>query len=213
VIFDKLAYVGRPSLGIYLTSLSKTQASLSTSVLQSSSTLGTGKASTFKERQEKDEDLFVRQSLLGQSGKRKRHQDIFTAQDVEAYEDLEDELLSGQPKEDREFQNNIKTHHSEAEVGVVEGPTRLPPKSSTQTAFPVGSALQRNANGSVTAPKIRPMSKGKHVRRALVLQISLPDVLKSTFCSRSNGVGVQLCHPQPLRKRIPRLRVPTLKMC
>ena len=181
MIFDKLAYVGRPSLGIYLTSSSKTQASLSTSVLQSSSTLGTGKASTFKERQEKDEDISVRHSLLGQSGKRKRHQDIFTVQDVKDDEDLEDELLSGKPKEDRESQKNIKTNRSEAEVEVVEGPTRLPPKSSTQTAFPVGSALQRNANGSVTAPKIRPMSKGKHVRRALVPQISPPRWIKEYF--------------------------------
>jgi hypothetical protein len=51
VIFDKLAYVGLPSFNIYLTSpiASKTQASLFASVFQSSSTLGTGKASTFQE--------------------------------------------------------------------------------------------------------------------------------------------------------------------
>lgn len=51
MIFDKLAYVGFPSFNIYLTSsiASQTQASLSTSVLQSSSTLGAGKASTSQE--------------------------------------------------------------------------------------------------------------------------------------------------------------------
>jgi hypothetical protein len=209
VIFDKLAYVGYLSLGIYLTSLSKTQASLSTSVLQSSSTLGTGKASTFQERQEKDEDIFVKKSLLGQSGKRKRHQDIFAVQDP-GDEDLADGFLPGQLEADREFQNNTNGDHSTAEVGVVEGPPSLPPKSSTQTALSVGSALQRNANGSVIAPKIRPMSKGKHVRRALV-KSRFPAGLKSP-CSRFNGVGVKLYHAQLLRNRIPRLIVPTLRM-
>jgi len=181
VIFDKLAYVGRPSLGIYLTFLSKTQASLSTSVLQSSSTLGTGKASIFQERQEKDEDIFVKKSLLGQSGKRKRHQDIFAVQDAGDDEDLADESLTGQPEEDREFQNNTKGDHSKPEVRVVEGPASLVPKSSTQAALSVGSALQRNANGSVIAPKTRPMSKGKHVRRALVIKISLSSWIKESF--------------------------------
>lgn len=180
MIFDKLAYVGRPSLGIYLTFLSKTQASLSTSVLQSSSTLGTGKASTFQERQEKDEDVFVKKSLLGQSGKRKRHQDVFAVQDAESDEDLADESLTGQPEEDREFQNNTKGDYSMPEVGVVEGPS-LVPKSSTQTAVSVGSALQRNANGSVIAPKTRPMSKGKHVRRAFVFKISFSSWIKESF--------------------------------
>lgn len=181
MIFDKLAYVGRPSLGIYLTFLSKTQASLSTSVLQSSSTLGTGKASTFQERQEKDEDVFVKKSLLGQSGKRKRHQDVFAVQDAESDEDLADESLTGQPEEDREFQNNTKGDYSMPEVGVVEGPPSLVPKSFTQTAVSVGSALQRNANGSVIAPKTRPMSKGKHVRRAFVFKISFSSWIKESF--------------------------------
>ncbi|KIM43329.1 hypothetical protein M413DRAFT_444160 [Hebeloma cylindrosporum] len=147
VIFDKLV---------------KTQASLSTSVLQSSSTLGTGKASTFQERQEKDEDIFVKKSLLGQSGKRKRHQDIFDVQNAEGEEDLADGLLSGQAEEDTEFQNNANEDYIKAEVGVIQGPPSLPPKKSTQSAPSVGSALQRNANGGVTAPKVRPKSKGKY---------------------------------------------------
>ena len=195
MIFDKLAYVGYPSLGIYLTSLSKTQASLSTSVLQSSSTLGTGKVSTFQERQEKDEDIFVKKFLLGQNGKRKRHQDIFAVQDPEG-EDLADGLLSEQLEEDTEFQNNTKGDHSKVKVGVVVGSPSLPLKSSTQTALSVGSALQRNANRSVTAPKIRPMSKDKHVRRALVIQISVSSWIKESFLqSIQRGWGKALPPP------------------
>jgi ATP-dependent RNA helicase DHX37/DHR1 len=121
----------------------------------------------------------VKKSLLGQSGKRKRHQDIFAVQNAEGDEDLADEFSSGQLQEDREFQNNTKGEYRTPEVGVVEGPPSLVPKS--QTALSVGSALQRNANGSVIAPKIRPMdtvaetSPGVHLMIFNRTRHSVPD--------------------------------------
>ena len=105
----------------------------------------------------KDEDIFVKKSLLGQSGKRKRHQDVSAVQDAEGDRKLADEFSSGQLQEDREFQSDTKGEYRTPEVGVVEGSPSLVPKS--QTASSVGSALQRNANGGVIAPKIRPISE------------------------------------------------------
>ncbi|CAA7261404.1 unnamed protein product [Cyclocybe aegerita] len=141
--------------------LAKTQASLSSSLLQSSSTLGTGKALTHKELQEKAEDSLVKKSLLGQPGKRKRHQDVFDIQEA----DDEDEELS--PDEDDE----VPDHHnvdstplelpSETSVVIDESPS-LPPAKSAAT---VGSALQRNLDGSTVAPKVRPRTKGMQTQR------------------------------------------------
>ncbi|KAF8176995.1 P-loop containing nucleoside triphosphate hydrolase protein [Pholiota molesta] len=145
VIFDKLA---------------KTQASMSSAILQSSSTLGTGKLSTFEDRQDKAEDALVRKSLAGQTGKRKRHQDVYDIHDAEG-NDLEDseEEEEIRARKISKLSSRENEEKPELEIVVVQGPANPPPKkASTPT---VGSALQRNADGSVVAPKVRLKQKGK----------------------------------------------------
>ncbi|KAF8967048.1 P-loop containing nucleoside triphosphate hydrolase protein [Flammula alnicola] len=146
VIFDKLT---------------KTQASLSSAVLQSSAMLGTGKPSTYDERQEKAEDALVRKSLLGQSGKRKRHQDVFAVHEYEEY--LSEEGEEQVPP--RELGTTDSAQESEdrlqREVLVVEAPANPPPKKSSDPVSVVGSALQRDSNGLIIAPKVRLKPKGK----------------------------------------------------
>ncbi|KAF8976944.1 hypothetical protein BDQ17DRAFT_1440885 [Cyathus striatus] len=56
---------------------SKTQASLPSSLLQSSSTLGTGRLATHEELQARSEDKDVKRALDGRLGKRKRHRDAY----------------------------------------------------------------------------------------------------------------------------------------
>ncbi|KAF9485838.1 P-loop containing nucleoside triphosphate hydrolase protein [Pholiota conissans] len=154
LIFDKLA---------------KTQASMSSALLQSSSTLGTGKLSTFEERQDKAEDALVRKTLAGQIGKRKRHQDVYDIHGAEGDGDRsesdDDEEEESRPRkinkpvsrgnEDRE--EDLQT----PAVVVVEGPVNTPPNAVSTTA--VGSALQRSADGSAVSPKIRQRPKGKPI--------------------------------------------------
>ncbi|KAJ3513040.1 hypothetical protein NLJ89_g3170 [Agrocybe chaxingu] len=140
--------------------LAKTQASLSSSLLQSSSTLGTGKALTHKELQEKAEDSFVKKSLLGQTGKRKRHQDVFDVQVAD-----EEEEFSPDEGEEIPDQHNVDAapHDLPLETSVVvDESSSLTPAKSAATA---GSALQRNPDGSAVAPKVRPRSKGIQTQR------------------------------------------------
>lgn len=155
-----------------LTFLSKTQASLSSAVLQSSSTLGTGKPLTFEERQAKDEDALIKKALSGQTGKRKRHQDVFSVHDNddlsnEDEDEEEDErprkvpkAVSGDQGEDEIMDDDPLAAELQVDVEVVEAPDNPPPKKPVDAKV-VGSALQRNADGSIMAPKIRQRTKSK----------------------------------------------------
>lgn len=135
---------------------------MSSAILQSSSTLGTGRLSTFEERQDKAEDALVRKTLAGQAGKRKRHQDVYTVHDHE------DDSSDGNDNEDVR-PRKLGKHHSvdpaedqpEDEIMVVEAPPNPPQKKEAASA--VGSALHRNADGSIAAPKVRLKPEGKLV--------------------------------------------------
>ncbi|KAF8158281.1 P-loop containing nucleoside triphosphate hydrolase protein [Crassisporium funariophilum] len=143
--------------------LIQTQASLPSSLLQSSATLGTGKLSTHQELQEKAEDRDVRKAFAGQAGKRKRHQDAFPIHHAEEELDSEDGNLLGGSS--RNTPTRIAQDSLERSITVVDSSTQhssMPPNSS-QNASTVGGALHRNPDGSVAAPKVRVRSKGKQV--------------------------------------------------
>jgi len=142
-----------------LTVLSKSQATMPSSALQSSSTLGTGRPLTHIELHEKAEDQLVKKSLLGQTGKRKRHQDVFAVQDHE-----EDSYLDGEddkPEVSREHPLERSPLILEYE-GVTNNAAESRPTLMTQEkSIVVGSALQRNPDGSLVAPKVRKRTKSK----------------------------------------------------
>ncbi|TFK74875.1 P-loop containing nucleoside triphosphate hydrolase protein [Pluteus cervinus] len=131
-----------------LEKLSQSQAEISSLNLNSSSTLGTGRASTHKEQHDKQEDKEVRRALAGVSGRRKR-QTGFSVVDVESdEEDHQTDIglyeLSGKalspPESAKELKPEAKKPH-------------VPPE--------VGSALQRNPDGSLAAPTLRFAGWGK----------------------------------------------------
>ncbi|OCH91848.1 P-loop containing nucleoside triphosphate hydrolase protein [Obba rivulosa] len=158
--------------------LSKTQAQLSTALqLQSSSSLGTGKPSTHKERLEREEDKEVRQAIAGQAkGKRRRQRATVPAFGADESDDEDD----GLPSEPMEVDQVERGSSSQPE----EGLSRATPIVVVDDGFStsrveegpkisvIGSALQRNPDGSVVAPKI--------VKRK-------PKGAKATFASWGRG--------------------------
>ncbi|KAJ6559196.1 P-loop containing nucleoside triphosphate hydrolase protein [Mycena vulgaris] len=119
--------------------LSQSQATLPTTVhLQSSATLGTGKATTHRDRLDKLEDKEIRRALDGRTGKRKRQDDSYAVIGPDA--DTDDEEL------DRDD---------------ALSPMQIPGPSTVPVPAAVGSALQRNSDGSVVAPRIVPKSREK----------------------------------------------------
>jgi ATP-dependent RNA helicase DHX37/DHR1 len=127
--------------------------------LQSSSTLGTGKVSTNKERLDKLEDKETRRAINGRGGKRKRNTDRFDIlqadNDDEGDEDLE---IGG--SESVTVRTTV-----DAQVVVMDSEPRTStaqPMASGSSA--VGSALQRNPDGSVVTPRMSKKKKqGKKV--------------------------------------------------
>ncbi|CAK5275700.1 unnamed protein product, partial [Mycena citricolor] len=123
-----------------LEKLAQTQATLPNSFhLQSSSTLGTGKTTSHSDYLAKAEDKEVRRALDGQTSKRRRQPDSYTV--IEADEDDED---------DADERSDL------VEDSAVP---QLAPTVNSATA--VGSALKRNADGSVVAPKFVPRKRDK----------------------------------------------------
>ncbi|KAJ7644132.1 P-loop containing nucleoside triphosphate hydrolase protein [Roridomyces roridus] len=114
--------------------LSQSQATLPTTLhLQSSATLGTGKSATHQDRLDKLEDKEIRRALDGRAGQRRRRQeDSYAVTGPDL--DMDDDEPDDEP---------------------VAGPSSLPKASA------VGSALQRNPDGTVVAPKVVPRSQGK----------------------------------------------------
>ncbi|KAJ7250874.1 P-loop containing nucleoside triphosphate hydrolase protein [Mycena haematopus] len=127
--------------------LAQSQATLPTTLhLQSSATLGTGKVTTHRDRLDKLEDKEVRRALDGRTRKRRRQDDSYAV--VGPDEDMEDDESS--PEDDASPSAQITR------------PANLPPIPATPA---VGSALQRNPDGSVVAPKIVPKSKKTAFKR------------------------------------------------
>ncbi|KAF8908975.1 P-loop containing nucleoside triphosphate hydrolase protein [Gymnopilus junonius] len=136
--------------------LTKTQASVPLTVLQSSATLGTGKPLTHQEQQDRDEDALVCKSLLGQTGKRKRHQDNYDV--VENNSEIDEEEDVGVVNDDAP---KFQFAPQDKEEVVVKDTSTTPSEKPSHTQLSVGSALQRNPDGSIVQPKFRSKSKGK----------------------------------------------------
>lgn len=143
---------------------SQTQAEIPSSLqLQASSTLGTGKATTHKERLERLEDKEVRRALDGRAGKRKRHDDVYAVIHPDNENSDEEEVLVKDRSEGK-LRLDVETSvYGQKELTSIN----LAPVTISQpialASSAVGSALQRNADGSIMAPKIRPKTKGKKV--------------------------------------------------
>jgi ATP-dependent RNA helicase DHX37/DHR1 len=146
------------SKSIYPKCYRRSQAQIPTTLnLQSSSTLGTGKVSTNKERLERLEDKEVRRVMDGRTGKRKRNTDnyaVFAADDGDDGDEdmpiaMHNEGMTGAgPPEDLE----MLAVDTEAIT-----PATIQPVPST--SLDIGSALQRNPDGTVVAPKVRKRTK------------------------------------------------------
>ncbi|KAF8073607.1 P-loop containing nucleoside triphosphate hydrolase protein [Lyophyllum atratum] len=143
--------------------LAQTQAEIpSSSHLQTSSSLGTGKVSTHQERSERLEDKEVRRALDGRAGKRKRNDDIYAVVHVDEKDsDREDEYLLASAGEG-ETSSRRKERSS---AGTEEAPSltiqTITMQAIASTSSAVGSALKRNSDGTVAAPKVRQKTKGK----------------------------------------------------
>ncbi|KAG6820176.1 hypothetical protein H0H93_004307 [Arthromyces matolae] len=155
--------------------LAQTQEEIpSTLHLQTSSSLGTGKALTHQERYERLEDKQVRRALDGQSGKRKRAGDTYTVIDAAGDDDMySDEDMSYSGGHDEKAPLHVKEDDELPSTASREPSAVMLPTTSMPSAVAVGSALKRNPDGTVVAPKVRhktsktPFSKWKD-RRAPV---------------------------------------------
>lgn len=152
----------------------QSQAAFDSALLQSSSMLGSGKILTHQELLEKLEDREVRQALDGKTtGKRKRSRgDQYAV--YEAGEDETDDDDDGAEGESsytsraREMMLPMNLREEEATQSSTE-PTvmvdtssaNIKPKELESSA--VGSALRRNADGSVVQPRVRQRTKSKQV--------------------------------------------------
>jgi ATP-dependent RNA helicase DHX37/DHR1 len=115
--------------------------------LQSSSTLGTGRAYTHQERLDKAEDKEVRKALDGRSGKRKRHNDQFVVEEPDTDDD----------------EHALKTRLPAPEIIDLTDPVKpvsVPAAPSAPSVSVVGGAL-RNTAASVTSARTKP--KGQQV--------------------------------------------------
>ena len=145
----------------------KSQAQASSALqLQSSATLGTGKATTHQHRLEQLEDKEVRRVLDGRSGKGMRRRTINSAllagdySEEEAY-GVPMEVDARAEADDDDGEDVAEGMSRSKPVIIVDSgfsttvqspePESLPP---LPTVAAVGSALKRNTDGTVAAPKI-----------------------------------------------------------
>ncbi|KAH7909031.1 P-loop containing nucleoside triphosphate hydrolase protein [Hygrophoropsis aurantiaca] len=140
--------------------LAQTQAQIPSISLQSSSTLGTGKVSTNRERQEKLEDKEIRRVLEGRAGKRKRHDNDFSVIDASGSDDEGDEGDIDNSTDFSEKLNAINSHRDPIPT-VNASPGSAPILETISQPSAVGSALKRNADGTTMIPKVVKKKQGK----------------------------------------------------
>ncbi|KAJ7095872.1 P-loop containing nucleoside triphosphate hydrolase protein [Mycena belliarum] len=122
---------------VILEKLAQSQATLPSTVhLQSSATLGTGKAITHRDRLDKLEDKEIRRALDGRTGKRRRQDDSYAVTGPDGFTDDE-------------------------EIDQAHTPSPASTAKAVSAPAAVGSALQRNPDGSVVTPKLAVRSRGK----------------------------------------------------
>lgn len=166
--------------------------------LQSSATLGTGRAFTHKERMEVSEDREVRRAMDGRTENRKRKRNPGVAFHGEAGDDSEDDFEGGGSADiengtvEVESTSMIEDGKSRSRPIVVvdSGFTTTTVEELPVPALPeVGSALHRNPDGSVVAPRVvKRKPKGANVRlyivRLLYFRTKFP--FEPTFASWKN---------------------------
>ena len=136
--------------------------SIPTSELQSTSTLGTGKVTSHRERLDQTEDLDVRRLMDGRSNKRKRrNHDVsimgFPVEDEDAELDSSDIESSSS--------SNIATP---SQVQIVDVSANLATPAKSTQSIVVGGALRRNSDGTSMAPRVMQRKKiGQKVCRLL----------------------------------------------
>lgn len=142
-----------------LTNYRKSQNEVDSALLHSSSTLGSGKISTHRERVEKNEDLQVRYAIGSQAGGGKRHLGVLDMDTINVEYDSEDgEGLSRSVMEPSERPEPTPTKLLANEKNLnVPGARGSAEPSVKVTATPavLGSALRRNEDGTVVAPAVR----------------------------------------------------------
>ncbi len=133
----------------------KSQAELPNALnLHSSATLGTGKTMTHLERLEREEHHEVKRIMDGsiRTGKRKR--DAYAVYESEEEEDTfrgEDGASGNAPRAEPTLRHDSGTIRPKEVVVIDSVSFTTPPQRPTAT---VGGALQRNADGSVVAPRV-----------------------------------------------------------
>ncbi|EIN12593.1 P-loop containing nucleoside triphosphate hydrolase protein [Punctularia strigosozonata HHB-11173 SS5] len=134
---------------IVLQKLAKSQADFPESLhLQSSSTLGTGKAITHEETIARQEDKEIRHALYGAKG-RKRTRELYASSESGSDEDIAHESHdTGGPEA-------IGSSRSNPVIVVDEGSSIKGGKPSDSIAtMTIGSALARKADGTLVAPRV-----------------------------------------------------------
>ena len=117
--------------------------------LQSSSTLGSGRALTAQERLEKTEDKEVRRAIF--SRQRRGGHLADTAESVEDDEVVDD---AQDVHSDDTIQADEGTSARDRVVVVVDSTSTATRKQDVPADIVVGGALQRNADGSIAKPRI-----------------------------------------------------------
>ncbi|KAF7299047.1 hypothetical protein MIND_00853000 [Mycena indigotica] len=157
--------------------LAQAQAALPTSIqLQSSSTLGTGRAHTHSEQLSKSEDQEVRRALEGQTGRRRRNYDSFTVVGPESDSD--------EPTEEEE--EDFSSTSPSASASFVPASVPTPIGSAV-----IGSALQRNPDGTLVPPKVIPRSQKKNTFKSWSRKqpVSTPDASSSSSFDSSDSAN------------------------
>ncbi|KDQ11408.1 hypothetical protein BOTBODRAFT_177247 [Botryobasidium botryosum FD-172 SS1] len=148
--------------------LSESQAQVSNSLsLHSSSMLGSGKLLSNAERLSRDEDKQLRRALESKGGKRRRSgaSALVPERDLESSgedEDIDEKGASKASNSRAELATDTQEEESEEDDLVAEPVKPLPTidtKAAGTTPAAVGSALRRNPDGSVVAPRIVPRKR------------------------------------------------------
>ncbi|KAG5648122.1 hypothetical protein DXG03_006076 [Asterophora parasitica] len=174
--------------------LAQTQAEIPSSLhLQTSSSLGTGKASTHQENFDRLEDKEVRRALDGRAGKRKRNDDVYAVLQADGEDsDEEDTDLACDADFDKDSLSRNSTKPRETAAVIIHDTGVQPVFPAASTSSAVGSALKRNPDGTVSAPKVRQKPKGKIAfgswkdRRAQARPI-VEDVSETSFDSSDSA--------------------------
>lgn len=168
--------------GTRLTAFSQSQAQLPNTVhLHSSSTLGTGRVTSHRERLDKLEDKEIRHALDGTTGKRKRTHDVFLVADADI-------------DEDEDLEPNDSEHSSAArkpshDVEIVDL-TEVSGSGAVASTSATGSALRKNPDGTVVQPQVRPKSQKNKV--LLLSHLKQPPLL--TLHSQPSPAGRRRGH-------------------